>query len=68
MRPRCVLFEPDRRRAFLAGFEASNARLQAYGIDPAAFALGDVALPACNVRRLTPEAFAAMFSYLAAPA
>ena len=66
--PRCILFEPDRRRAFLARFEASNARLQAYGIDPAVLALGDGPLPARNVRKLAPEEFAAMFSFLAAPA
>jgi hypothetical protein len=66
--PRCVLFEPEQRRAYLARFESSNARLRAYGIDPGEFELGDVALPARNVRKLTPEEFAAMFTFLATPA
>ena len=66
--PRCVLFEPDQRRAFLARFEASNAHLHAYGIDPAVLTLGAGTLPARNVRKLTPEEFAAMFTYLATPA
>lgn len=66
--PRCVLFEPGPRRAYVARHAASNERLRSYGLDPVPLTLGSDALPERNVTRLTPEVFAEMFSYLASTA
>lgn len=62
--PRAVLFDPEPRRAYLAPLEPANRALQAFGVDPASLAIGDDAMPARNVRKLTPGEFAEMFTFL----
>jgi len=65
--PRAVLFEPRSRRAFLESQEAANDGLGAFGVDRNAFVLDGASMPERNVYPLSPQAFAGLFSYLAAP-
>lgn len=63
--PRAMLFASDARRAFLESQEATNHELAGFGLGPGALEPGDAPLPERNVFPLNPQAFAAMFTYLA---
>ncbi|CAG1003331.1 hypothetical protein BURK1_03033 [Burkholderiales bacterium] len=62
--PRCVLFDPEKRRAYMASLYQANMGLTAFGVDPAVFALDDDACQQPNVRRLTTAEFTEIFAYL----
>lgn len=62
--PKCVLFGPDQRRAYMAPFEMGNRKLAQFGVDPEPLMVGGDSVRTRNVRRLTRGEFAEMLAYV----
>ena len=62
--PKCVLFGPDQRCAYMAPFEMGNRKLAQFGVDPEPLMVGGDSVRTRNVRRLTRGEFAEMLAYV----
>lgn len=62
--PKCRLFGPDQRRAYMVPFEIGNRKLAQFGVDPEPLMVGDDSLGTRNLRRLTQGEFADILAYV----